>query len=290
MNSARDGGGPLVSIVIPTWNSAAVLADALQSLADQSWRDFEVVISDGASSDATLAIAQGYADRLPALRIDSRKDGGVYDAINRGVALARGTWFLVLGSDDRLHAADTLARVASQLAGDGAEQFVYGDVLVMDGPDRGQRYAGPMPLKRLFARNICQQSIFYRRGLFDALGGFDMRYRLYADWDFNLRAAFLGPTRWIDVVVADYAATGMSSGATDATYLREQPGLIRAELLRRAHDRASWPLQDHLLRVANRLRRRGDWTGCLDYIGSYLKLLALRLPAWWRRASTTIPG
>jgi len=290
MNGSRDDDGPRVSIVIPTWNSAAVLAHALESLATQTWRDFEVVISDGASTDATLAIAQGYTERLPALRIDSRKDSGVYDAINRGVTLARGAWFLVLGSDDRLHAADTLAQIAPHLAADGADRMVYGDVLVMDGPDRGQRYAGPMPLKRLFARNICQQSIFYRRGLFDALGGFDARYRLYADWDFNLRAAFVAPTRWVDLIVADYAATGMSSGATDETYLREQPGLIRDELFRRAQDRASWPLQDHLLRVANRARRRGDWAGCLDWIGSYLRLLALRVPVWWRRVSASLPG
>jgi glycosyltransferase involved in cell wall biosynthesis len=288
MNSERDG--PLVSIVIPTWNSAAVLAAALQSLAEQTWRDFEVVLSDGASTDGTVAIAQGFADRLPALTIDSRKDSGVYDAINRGVTLARGAWFLILGSDDRFHAPDTLAQIAPLLAADAPEPLIYGDVLVMDGPDHGQRYAGPMPLKKLFAHNICQQSIFYRRGLFDALGGFDPHYRLYADWDFNLRAAFIAPTRWIDVVVTDYAATGMSSGATDETYLRDQPGLIRAELFRRAQDRASWPLQDHLLRVANRLRRRGDWAGCFDYIGSYLRLLGLRLPALWRQASTSIPG
>lgn len=288
MKSERDG--PLVSIVIPTWNSAAVLADALQSLADQTWRDFEVVLSDGASNDGTVAIARGFADRLPALHIDTRKDSGVYDAINRGVHLARGAWFLILGSDDRIHAADTLAQVATHLAHDDPAQVIYGDVLVQDGPDRGQRYAGPMPLKKLFARNICQQSIFYRRGLFDVLGGFDARYKLYADWDFNLRAAFIAPTRWIDVVVTDYAATGMSSGATDETYLREQPGLIRAELFRRAQDRSSWPLQDHMLRVANRLRRRGDWAGCFDYIGSYVRLLALRLTAWWRRVSASVPG
>jgi len=278
MGPAADHDGPTISVVIPTRNSAAVLASALESLAAQSWRDFEVVLSDGASTDATLAIARSFAARLPAMQIDSRPDSGVYDAINRGVRRSRGAWFIVLGSDDRLHAADALEKFAPELERDDAV-MVYGDVLMMDGPDRGQRYAGPTPLKRLFVRNICQQSIFYRRTLFDTLSGFDLRYRLYADWDFNLRAAFIAPTRWVDRVVTDYAATGMSSGATDELFLRELPGRIRAELQRRAHERSSWPLQDHLLRCANRDRRRGDWRSAFGYLGSYLALLGRRLAA-----------
>ncbi len=290
MNPARERDGPLLSIVIPTWNSAAVLAQALESVAQQTWRDFEVVISDGASNDATVEIARNHADRLPALQIDTRKDSGVYDAINRGVRLARGAWFIVLGSDDLLHAPDTLAQIAPHLQRGDDATMVYGDVLVMDGPDAGQRYAGPTPLKRLFALNICQQSIFYRRSLFDTLGGFDLRFRLYADWDFNLRAAFLAPTRWIDVIVADYAATGMSSGAKDELFLNELPLRIRTELLARASDRRSWPLQDHMLRVANRCRRRGDWTGCFGYIGDWMELMSLRIPVLLRSLKASIPG
>jgi len=102
---------PLVSVVVPTMNSEAVLGGALQSLAGQVFRDFEVIVSDGASRDGTLALARQAAPAMPALVVDSRPDRGVYDAINRGVALARGDWVLVLGSDDRLHAPDTLAQV-----------------------------------------------------------------------------------------------------------------------------------------------------------------------------------
>lgn len=283
MTHGRATAPPLVSIVVPTMNSASLLADALQSLAEQSCRDFEVIVSDGASTDATVAIAQRFAASLPALRVDSRRDSGVYDAINRGVALAHGEWFLVLGSDDSFHSADTLATVAAHLRGEGSAQMVYGDVRMMAinqcGVAPGGRFAGPMPLKRLLVANVCQQAIFYRRSLFDELGGFDMRYRLYADWAFNLRAAFRGPTRWIDVVVADYAATGMSATATDAAFLKDLPELIRHELLRRPAQRALWPLQRRVLRDADVLRRRGHWGAAFTYLGSYLRLLALRVPS-----------
>jgi glycosyltransferase involved in cell wall biosynthesis len=159
---------PLISVVIPTFRSATLLPGALDSLARQLWRGFEVIVSDGASDDGTPELARAYAGSLPALRVDSRPDSGVYDAINRGVAQARGEWVLVLGSDDRLHANDTLARVAPLLQSTTAE-WVHGDVRMMaaspDGVAAGGRYAGPMPLARLLKANICQQAIFYRRRL-----------------------------------------------------------------------------------------------------------------------------
>ncbi|UUX97509.1 glycosyltransferase family 2 protein [Aquabacterium sp. J223] len=269
---------PLISIVVPTFRSAAVLEGALSSLATQDWRGFEVIVSDGASDDGTLAIAERFAGRLPALHIDSRPDGGVYDAINRGVRRSRGRWFLVLGSDDRLHATTTLSRVAAELQRDGGAVFVYGDVNMLHTDGRVERYAGPLTLKRMFTLPLCQQSLFYRRDVFDALGGFDLRFRLYADWDFNLRAAFSGPTRWIDLVVADYATTGMSGSASDPVFLEALPGFIRDRLVERADDPASWPLQDHLLRCANRYRRQRRWAEARAYVRSYFHLLARRLP------------
>lgn len=276
-------GTPLVSIVIPTMNSEGVLAVALESLARQSSRDFEVIVSDGASRDATLAVASRWRDSLPSLLVDSRPDSGVYDAINRGVRLARGRWFLVLGSDDRLHAADTLARAAAALADESEAEIVHGDVRMMaanqSGVAPGGRYAGPMPLERLLKANLCQQAVFYRHSLFDRLGGFDLRYRLYADWDFNLRAAFELPMRWIDLIVADYAATGMSATSQDAAFIADLPAFARRELLRRRGERATWPAQRHLLRCANQFRKVGDWHRTGVYLGSYLRLLASRWTA-----------
>lgn len=282
----RTGSPPLLSIVIPTMNSAAVLPAALRSLAQQTWQEFEIIISDGMSTDASLAIASEFQSELPCLRIDSRPDSGVYDAINRGVALSLGEWFLVLGSDDRLHASDTLASVVPHLLAGDSAQLVYGDVRMMAvnkcvAP--GARYAGPLSLRRMFRTNICQQSIFYRRGLFDTLGGFDLRYKLFADWDFNLRAFFRVPVRWIDVVVADYAATGMSADGTDPAFMDALPGIIRDELTNRVGERELWSLHHHLLRDANWMRRRGQPKKAWSLLGSYLRLMVGRMAVLVRR-------
>lgn len=226
---------PFFSIVVPTYRSESVIAPLLQSLAGQTERDFELVVSDGASPDATLAVIEAYRDRLPALRIDSRVDDGIYDAINHGIKLSRGRWVLILGADDQLADRDVLATLRP-LLGAASEPFVYGDVRVV-GPNAmvadGARYGGRFTLARMLGQNICQQAILYRRDLLDQLGMFDTRYRLWADWHFALRAFNAVPTRWIDRVIALYAATGASSRTTDKAFQRDFGRIVRHLFLER---------------------------------------------------------
>lgn len=272
---------PLISVIVPTFHSEGVLEGALRSLADQSCRSFEVVLSDGASRDGTLHLARSWGALLPALTVLSRPDRGVYDAINLAIDAARGEWLLVLGSDDRLHASDTLAQVAPVLRGSTAA-MVYGDVRMMaangHGIPPGGRYAGPMPMAKLMRANICQQAIFYRRSLFDGGRRFDPRLPVLADWAFNLRTAFRYPMQWVDLVVADYAATGISARGTDSLSAAPIAELIRSELLQRRTDKALWPLQRILLRQADNFRRRQRWRDMLRHLASYLVLVCTRRP------------
>jgi glycosyltransferase involved in cell wall biosynthesis len=268
----------LISLVLPTFRCAALLEGALASIVAQDFRDHEVIVSDGDSPDDTLAVVRRHAPALPRLRIDSRPDAGVYDAINRGVALATGAWFLVLGADDRLHAADTLQRAAAVLrAAPPSVEVVHGDVRMMGpnltGTPVGGRYAGPVDFARLQRANICQQAVFYRRGLFDALGGFDAAYPLHADWDFHFRAAQRAPFQWVDLVVADYAATGMSGTRHDEAFHAGRPARLREALL--THRDAAWlrPARRLLLRDANLLRRTGRWSDAGRNLVAWLSLL-----------------
>lgn len=120
---------PMFSIIIPTLNVAAVLPACLDSIARQTCGDFELVLVDGGSTDETLDIANIFAPNLgERLIIHRDTDQGVYDAMNRGVDLATGTWLLFLGADDSLYEADTLARVAAFIGEHEPSDLVYGDV------------------------------------------------------------------------------------------------------------------------------------------------------------------
>lgn len=211
---------PTLSVILPTFNCADWVRGALDSLAIQEDRDFEVVVSDGASTDATLSVVNEYLERLPHLTVHSRKDLGVYDAINKALPECKGRWVFILGSDDRLQTPSTLRQVLGTLRTTQAA-FVYGDVRVIGRNAMvadGGRYGGKFSLARLMCQNICQQCAFYRRDLFDRLGTFDLRYRLWADWDYALKVFVHEKVQWVDIVVADYMATGMSSGARDVEF------------------------------------------------------------------------
>jgi glycosyltransferase involved in cell wall biosynthesis len=215
----------MFSIIVPTLNAGTTLRVCLDSITRQTCRDFELVVVDGGSTDGTLDIANSFAPNLGArLKIHCGTDRGAYDAMNRGVGLATGTWLLFLGGDDDLYEADTLAWVAAFIGEHEPSDLVYGDVIMRS---TSYRYGGAFDLDRLlFKKNICHQSIFYRRELFDSIGPYNLRYRVFADWDFNIRC-FSNPalvTRHMGVVVARYNdMAGLSNTVVDKEFIKRLP-------------------------------------------------------------------
>ncbi|OBH39975.1 glycosyltransferase family 2 protein [Mycobacterium mantenii] len=217
---------PMFSIIVPTFNSAATLKACVESIVGQTYDDYELVLVDGGSTDATLDIADSFGLSLAGrLVIHSGRDQGPYDAMNRGVGLARGTWVLFLGSDDTLYESNTLGRVAAYICDHEPSDLVYGDVVMRS---TGTRHAGAFDLDRLlFETNLCHQSIFYRRKLFEGIGPYNLRYPVWADWDFNIRC-FSNPAlhiRHMDIVIARYNdMTGLSMRqATDREFRKRLP-------------------------------------------------------------------
>lgn len=214
---------PLVSIITVVYNGAATLENTILSVAGQTFRDFEFVIVDGGSKDATPEIIKKYPGAVT--RWISEPDKGVYDAMNKGIRLAEGEWLYFLGSDDLFQDANVLEKIFSDPSLTNLD-LVYGDVL---SPSYKGRYDGPFTLEKLLSRNLSHQAAFYRKSLFDRLGHYDQRYRMHADWDFNLRC-FSDPairTQYTGVLVATFGADGISAGH-DLLFLREK--LIPAKL------------------------------------------------------------
>ncbi|MCK7493601.1 MAG: glycosyltransferase [Comamonadaceae bacterium] len=104
-----------------------MVTGCLQSLAEQTFRDFELVVADGAPTDETVAIVESFASRLPRLTLDSCPDRGIYDAMNRAWSRAAGRWLYFIGADDTLRSVDTL-QLAAQHLSEGFD-VVYGDIV-----------------------------------------------------------------------------------------------------------------------------------------------------------------
>lgn len=207
---------------MPVLDAAVHLNASLGSLVGQRFRDFEIVIVDGGSSDHTPELA---ASLLRAHAIDHRIEvlpgSGIYQAMNHGVSMAKGAWLYFLGSDDRLVADDVFERIASVLLNVSPQTLlVHGDVWI-EAP--GYRYGQPWTLPRLLDRNLSHQSAFYRRVSLVALGiVYDARYPLYADWDYNLHVLSRGRYHYVPILIASYACSGKSSQNIDALFMAEK--------------------------------------------------------------------
>jgi glycosyltransferase involved in cell wall biosynthesis len=150
---------PRISVVVATYNCADTLHGCLQSVVEQNVA-LELIVVDGASGDRTLAILEQYRPHIAYLVSES--DGGVYHALNKGLAHARCEFLYVLGSDDRLAHPRALAGLLA--AADDAD-VVYGDVVVKD--VRGRlRASSALPLARFpYEMPFSHQAALVRRSL-----------------------------------------------------------------------------------------------------------------------------
>lgn len=176
-----------VSVVTAVLNRADTLAECLESVRAQTHADVEHVIVDGGSTDGTLALLE----RTDSTRVrwQSAKDGGLYEAVNKGIRLATGDVVGVLGADDVYAGPDTLAHVVAALEPDVAS--CYGDLVYVG--DDGRRVvrswvSSPFRPGR-FMRGWMppHPTFFVRRDVYGRLGAYDTRFRIAADYELMLR-------------------------------------------------------------------------------------------------------
>lgn len=272
---------PLLTIIIPTLQAERTLGEALDSVLEQQLGDFEILIMDSVSKDRTLDIARGYAGRDQRIRIISEPDKGIYDAMNKGIQVARGQWILFLGSDDKLHDERVLSAFAGT-PGLEALDMVYGNVV---SPSYKGAYNGEYDLPKLLRWNMPHQAIFHRKSLFGSIGGYTIHYRGYADWDFNIRCFKNDRVRkqYIDLVVAYFGADGVSS-RHDVPFLLEVMIPEQLELLARApHRLRSVAAFDEWWRLLRNTGIRDEAALMLRAKGSAVPHSLVRMVHWQRR-------
>ncbi|MFY9317916.1 MAG: glycosyltransferase family 2 protein [Burkholderiales bacterium] len=197
------GPAPLISVVIATRDAARSLPRCLESLRAQAFRDFEVVVMDGGSTDGTVELLKASADVVATWR--SGADAGLYSAWNAALPLARGEWICFLGADDWLWDSEALARMAFHLRG-AAPRFrvVYSQVRQVDGEGRLIAQLGEPweACKGRFRSYDClpHPGLMHHRSLFESHGGFDEHLKLSADYELLLRELKTGDALFVPAV------------------------------------------------------------------------------------------
>lgn len=176
------------SIITVSYNSASTIADTLRSVAEQSHRDIEHIVIDGSSRDATLQIVRAHGAHVA--RVMSEPDKGIYDAMNKGLALATGEYVGFLNADDLFATPQAVAQLAR--AAESGADAVFGDLVYVAAREVNRVvrrwHSGEFQPSRLRFGWMPPHPTFYvKRSLLPALGGFDTSLRIAADYDFMLR-------------------------------------------------------------------------------------------------------
>ena len=198
--------GPLISVVSASYNALEGLKATARSVAEQTYGDAEHIVVDGGSGDGTVDFLQSLGDRV---RWISEPDDGIGDALNKGVAMARGEYVLVLQAEDYFVDAGSLAACARHLGGHDLVSF---GVQVESGAQRTYVESRGDGWRSRLHMTMPHQGLFARRQLFDEVGLFDTSYRIAMDYDWLLRARNYGATALaVKEAHTVMPATGISS-------------------------------------------------------------------------------
>lgn len=207
-----------ISVITATWNSGKTIKDTIESVLHQRYTNVEHIIKDGGSKDETVAICEDYKrrfyasddgfldkpsvtsaerevrDRRPrkTMKIVSEKDGGIYDAMNKGVEMATGDVIGILNSDDFYTSDDVLEKVAAEFTVDPDLQAVYGDIHFVkpDNLEKCTRYYSSKsfrPWLLRFGFMPAHPSFYVRREVYEKYGLYDLQFRTSSDFEWMVR-------------------------------------------------------------------------------------------------------
>ncbi|PJJ83777.1 glycosyltransferase family 2 protein [Mucilaginibacter auburnensis] len=200
---------PVLSVITVVYNNVKDIERTMLSVLTQTYTSIEYIVIDGGSTDGTLQIIKKYQDRLA--KLVSEKDKGIYDAMNKGLALATGDYIIFMNSGDEFYAPDTVKQVFA--SGEDADIY-YGETEMMDaqGNNLGRRrHAAPEAFTWKgfkYGMSVSHQAIYIKRALVEP---YDSKYQLSADIDWILKAAKKAK-KIVNVrrYVAKYLVGGMS--------------------------------------------------------------------------------
>lgn len=262
-----------VSIVTINYNNADGLRKTLASVASQTYRDIEHIIIDGGSTDDSVDAIKEYVAANPdknqffkhTIKWVSEKDNGIYNAMNKGIQKATGSYIQILNSGDILAAPDVTERMMNAIYTvnhtpytENIPDILYGNMIKKDyatGKIIGKSKEVEYSLRQYYSSTMNHDCCYFRRDLFDTYGLYDESLKIVSDWKWFLRAIGLGNVKpiYIDIDVTIFDCSGISE--TNLELRNKERRQVLEEILPPAvladYDKHAFEVEQ-----MNRLRRR----------------------------------
>ncbi|RWU08591.1 glycosyltransferase [Pedobacter chitinilyticus] len=243
-----------ITIITVVYNGEQHIADCIESVLAQSYPDIEYILIDGNSTDGTYHIAQQYKDQLSILL--SEPDQGMYDALNKGIALATGEVIGILNADDMLANNTVIAEVAKKFE-EAKVDALYGDLNYV-APDnisrilRKWRSSKAKPADLALGWMPAHPTLYIRSELFKRLGGYQLNYGSAADYELMLR--FLYKHR-ISSVHLPMLMVNMRNGGMSNQSLKHRYAAMQNDYAALRHNQIPLPLLALLLKKLRKIRQ-----------------------------------
>ncbi|OOM77960.1 PGL/p-HBAD biosynthesis glycosyltransferase [Clostridium puniceum] len=202
----------LFTIILPTYNCEEYIIRTLDSIVEQDKRLYECIVVDGLSKDNTLGIVKEYSNKYSNVKYIAEKDEGVYDAMNKGIRVAAGEYLYFIGAGDTLY-LDILKNLKDEI---NNEDLICGMSYHV-----GRKFYFMPPKKREDGIYLLfnHQAIFYKRKVFDIVGDYDSKYKIYADNVLNKKIIgnYKLTIKSTNIKIAKYLGNGISESESDAS-------------------------------------------------------------------------
>lgn len=210
-----------LSIITINRNNAVGLEKTLQSVASQTYKKFEYIIIDGASTDGSAEVIKKYEAEFAHLKWVSEPDAGIYNAMNKGIRIASGDYIQILNSGDCLASDDVTERMLTALDRTGHPSILYGN-MVKCFPDgrklKDKSFAGQeITLLGMYTGTLNHDPTYIRRTLFEKYGYYDESLKIVSDWKWYLQVVVLNGEKpqYVDVDVTLFDMSGISETNKD---------------------------------------------------------------------------
>lgn len=209
--------GIKISVITVVFNEKDQIEKNIKNVLEQTYENVEFIVVDGLSTDGTTQIIEKYSDRIDKIIVE--KDKGIFDAMNKGWKAATGNYVYYLNIGDHFVSKDTLKEGAKLLSESNAD-FLYGNVLGSMGGEEPFRINKKMSRKSVrLGRKVVHQATFMKRALLHELGGFNLDYKLSADFDIYCRTYLADKTVvYHDIDIALFDLFGASDDGLNQVF------------------------------------------------------------------------